>query len=274
MSKAVFIDFDGTLADRGQVPAVHVEAVRRARDNGHLILLCTGRPRAMITGELAALFDGFVGAGGGYVELGGTVLADVRFPSELAARVASVLTTHDVTFILEAPEAVYGPPGVKARMRAIFSDSSWSTDGEGGVGDILDAIVECPSLAEVSFGKVAIFHSVTPVPELAEAIGPEVGALPNSVTGLSGHAGEIYLRAVTKADGMEVVASHLGIPTSDLIGIGDGYNDLEMLARAGTAVVVENSPEDVLATADLVIPGPDQGGIAAAFVSLGLIAGP
>ena len=141
----------------------------------------------------------FVGAGGGYVEVGGVVLADVRFPSELAGRVVSVLTSRAVTFLLEAPEAVYAAPGVKERMRAIFAGTSWSTDGDGGVEDILGAIVACPGLEEVSFGKVAIFHSATPVPDLAAEIGPEVGALPNSVIGLDGHAGEIYLRAVTKA---------------------------------------------------------------------------
>jgi Cof subfamily protein (haloacid dehalogenase superfamily) len=269
----VFIDFDGTFADRGRVPAAHIDAVGRARENGHQVLLCTGRPRAMIPDSLAATFDGFVGAGGGYVEIDGAVLSDVRFPRELADRVVSVLTSHAATFLLEAPEAVYAPVGTAERLRSLFGSTSWSAEEQSGVNDIVDAVVTPDVLDGVSFGKVAIFHSATPVPVLADLIGPEVGALPNSITGLSGHSGEIYLRGVTKADGMAVAAAHLGVPPSALIAIGDGYNDLEMLAQAGTAVVVENSPEPVLALADHTIPGPDKGGVASGFIDLGLVQG-
>lgn len=110
----MFIDFDGTFADRGQVPAGHVEAVRQARVNGHRILLCTGRPKAMVPHRLLdSVFDGLVAAAGGYVEIGGTILADTRFPTDLAAQVVTVLTSYDVTFILEAPQALYGPVGIR-----------------------------------------------------------------------------------------------------------------------------------------------------------------
>lgn len=41
---ALFLDFDGTLADHGIVPKAHVDALARVRDAGHLAFLCTGRP--------------------------------------------------------------------------------------------------------------------------------------------------------------------------------------------------------------------------------------
>ena len=270
MPKAVFIDFDGTYADRGQVPAEHVQAVRGARENGHRILLCTGRPKAMVPHRiLDSVFDGLVGAAGGYVEIDGTVLADRRFPEDLASQVVTVRTSHDVTFLLEAPEAVYGPVGIRERMRTIL-DRTLGPAGSTGVNDILDGVRATDNLRDHSFGKVTVFGSPIPVGELAQMIGPLVGTLPNSVTGLRGHAGEIYLRDVDKAGGMALAASHLGIGRSDTIGIGDGYNDLEMLAQAGTAVVVEGAPPEVLALADHIIPGPAEAGIARGFAELGL----
>lgn len=272
MPKAVFIDFDGTFADRGRVPAGHEEVVRQARANGHRVLLCTGRPKAMVPHRLLdSVFDGLVGTAGGYVEVGGTILADTRFPEDLAAHVVTVLTSYDVGFILEAPRALYGPVGIRERLRDILGRTLGSSGSQDAVDDILRPLLEGHDLGEHSFGKVTIFSSPIPVDDLAEMIGPLVGALPNSVTGLSGHAGEIHLRGVNKAVGIAVAAAHLGIGRSDIIGIGDGHNDLEMLAQAGTAVVVEGAPPELLALAHHVIAPPDRAGLVRGFAELGLI---
>ncbi|MFZ1410740.1 MAG: HAD family hydrolase [Micropruina sp.] len=270
MAKAVFIDYDGTYADRGQIPAGHVEAVRHARENGHHVLLCTGRPKSMVPSRiLDSVFDGLIGAGGGYVEIDGTLLADIRFPPDLATQVVDLLTAYDASFILEAPGAVYGRIGVRERMHETLTES-FGPGSEEGVNDILANLQVTDDLGEVSFGKVTVFSSPIPVDELARMMGPLVGALPNSVTGPGDHSGEIHLRDVNKATGIEIVAAHLGISRSDTIGAGDGFNDLEMLAYAGTALVVEGSPPELLALADLIIAPPGREGLVRGFAELGL----
>ena len=274
MPKAVFIDFDGTYADHGQVPAAHVEAVRAARANGHHVLLCTGRPKSMVSPDVLSALDGLVGAAGGYVEIGGTVLSDVRFPEDVAARVVSVLTSHDVAFTLEAPEGLYGPPGIKERLRDLLVQALGPVGFQEASGEILGPLRASANLGQCSFGKVSIFSSPIPVDELARMIGPQVGALPNSVTGLAGHAGEIHLLTVHKAVGMAVAAAHLGLSREDVIGVGDGHNDLEMLAHAGTAVAVEGAPAELLALADHVIAPPSRAGLAHVFAHLGLSSSP
>lgn len=273
MRKAVFIDFDGTYAHRGQVPAAHVEAVLRARANGHHLLLCTGRPKSMVPARVLSVFDGLVGAAGGYVEIGGTILSDTRFPADLSSQVVTVLTSYDVTFILEAPEGLYGPVGIRERMRDVLARTLGSGSSQDAVDDILAPLRASSDLSGHSFGKVSVFNSPIPVDQLARMIGPLVGALPNSVTGLSGHAGEIHLRGVNKAVGIAVAAAHLGVARGDIIGVGDGYNDLEMLAHAGTAVVVEGAPPELLALADHLIAPPERAGLARGFAELGLTTG-
>ena len=47
MSKIVFIDVDGTLVDYDNLlPSSAVEAIRKARVNGHKVYISTGRSRA------------------------------------------------------------------------------------------------------------------------------------------------------------------------------------------------------------------------------------
>ncbi|TFC51084.1 MULTISPECIES: HAD hydrolase family protein [unclassified Cryobacterium] len=268
-AKAVFIDFDGTFADRGVIPPAHVEAVRRARSNGHKIFLCTGRPKSMLARNVQAVgFDGLVAAAGGYIEVDEQVWSDQRFSADLAARTISVLEKYDVTYVLEAPTAIFGPPGSRERIHGILF-GAFPGDGQGP-SDILASLQVPNDLSDCSFGKVTIFDSRVPVPALAEEIGTDIAALPSSITGLKDRAGELYIPGVDKSVGIAAVIARFGIDQSDVVAIGDGANDLEMLAFAGTAVAVEGSPEALLRLADLVIPGPDREGIVFGFDALGL----
>jgi hypothetical protein len=70
---------------------------------------------------------------------------------------------------------------------------------------------------------------------------------------------------VTKATGMAFLAEHLGFERARTVAFGDGENDVELLEWAGYAVAVETAHERVLAVADLVIPPPEEEGVAQAL---------
>lgn len=276
--RAIFLDFDGTYADRGLVPEGHVGAVRAARAAGHAVFLCTGRPRAMLSADvLRAGFDGLVAAAGGYVEVAEQVVLDRRFPAELARRALAVLDEHDVAYLLEAPEAVYGPPGVAERLRALlaghFSEPAGGAGpaGRDGTADILAQLRPASELGEASFGKVTIFDSPVSVTTLAAAIGDGIGVIPSSIQGMGDSAGELYLLGVHKAVGMEVAVAHLGLARADTVAFGDSLNDVEMLEYAAVGVAIDGGHPDVLAVADHVARGPEQEGLVAAFAALGLV---
>ncbi|WP_250444629.1 HAD family hydrolase [Actinotalea sp. C106] len=269
--RAVFLDVDGTYAHHGIVPPGHVDVVRAARAAGHLVLLCTGRPRAMLPERiLAAGFDGLVAAAGAYVEVDGVVLKDQRFPADLAARAVTTLDEHDVAYILEAPDVLHGRPGVDERLRQMLRGRFGPSRDQDGPTDILDALRMAEDLTDASFGKITYFESPLAGAALLDAIGTGVGVLPSSIPGMGDSAGELYLDGVHKAIGIELVAAHLGLAPEDVVAVGDGLNDLEMLAWAGTGVAIAGAPPEVLAVADRVAQGPQGEGLVAAFAELGL----
>jgi hydroxymethylpyrimidine pyrophosphatase-like HAD family hydrolase len=126
-------------------------------------------------------------------------------------------------------------------------------------------------LTGASFGKITCFESPIPVISIAEHIGPEVGALPSSIPDMGDSAGEIYLSWVHKALGIRTVIDHFGINREDVVAVGDGLNDIEMLEFAGTAVAIEGSDPRVLRVADHAAAGPQQEGLKSLFVELGLV---
>ena len=269
--RAVFLDIDGTYADHGEVPPAHAAAVRRAREAGHLVFLCTGRPKSMVPPRiLEAGFDGFVGGAGAYVEVDGRVLADVRFPPAVAARTVEVLLEHDVAFLLEATEGLWGPPGVDERVARHLEPHLRGGETKPRPFDLLDNLRMTDDLSNASFGKVSCVESPTLIPELARLIGPEVAALPSSIPDLGAAAGELYLVGVHKAIGMRLVVAALGVDPATVVAVGDGLNDLEMIDEAAVGVAIEGAHPRVLAVADRVAAGPRHGGLATLFAELGL----
>jgi HAD superfamily hydrolase (TIGR01484 family) len=220
---------------------------------------------------LAAGFDGLVASAGAYAEVAGEVLVDRRFPADLAARTVAELDAHDAVYILEAQEALHVPPAAAERLRAIL-DAHFRQVPGGPMGSsaILGAVQRTADRAAVSFAKVSVFDSPVAMEDLVREIGQDIAVVANSVADEGRHAGELFQRGISKADGVAAVIAHLGIAREDTIAIGDGANDLEMIAYAGIGVAIEGSIPELMAIADRTARGPRQEGLVAAFAELGL----
>ncbi len=67
---------------------------------------------------------------------------------------------------------------------------------------------------------------------------------------------------VSKASGLAEVCRRLGVAREDVLAIGDGRNDIEMLEWAGRGVAMGQAPEEVKAVADDVTGSVDEDGAA------------
>lgn len=66
----------------------------------------------------------------------------------------------------------------------------------------------------------------------------------------------------TKQHGVFEVAKILEIRTSEIIGIGDGYNDFPLLMACGLKIAMKNAPQDIKAIADYIAPSVEDDGLA------------
>ena len=65
---------------------------------------------------------------------------------------------------------------------------------------------------------------------------------------------EFLAPGVSKADGVRRLARRAGVPMSQVLAIGDQYNDLEMLAAVGHGAAMPSAPRPVRAAARYVAP--------------------
>jgi hydroxymethylpyrimidine pyrophosphatase-like HAD family hydrolase len=76
---------------------------------------------------------------------------------------------------------------------------------------------------------------------------------------------EVVPAGVDKWRGLRTLLASLGVRASEVVAVGDGANDLEMVAGAGWGVAMGNAVPAVKAAARAVVARHDEGGIVEAF---------
>ena len=101
----VFFDIDGTLVsddEKHTVPHDAMNAIKKARQNGHLMYINTGRTMNNVDMYIREIgFDGYVCGCGTYVESGGNVLYYRTMPKEKCYEMAQLMKECDMAPVYE-----------------------------------------------------------------------------------------------------------------------------------------------------------------------------
>lgn len=279
-TKLIFLDIDGTLIEPGKMepPASAVDAVNRARANGHKVFLCTGRNYRMTAPVLHYGFDGYVSSAGGYVVCGDEVIFDCPMEKAQSDGLRSVLEAHNVECTLEARDATYG--GMKMMERL----SAYQESQPGGLNSEMErwrkAFADGMLVRPLEEYQGQPIYKICYIAEKAEDLAPAKAAYEDQFVfceqttfsrGPGCINGELINRKFNKGEGIRRICDHLGMSLSSVIAFGDSENDLEMTDVAGISYCMANGSDALKARCDRVCPAVTEDGIAAAFRELGLI---
>ena len=261
--KVVALDIDGTLlkwiAGQGatveEVPPAVYDAVNRAYDAGAQIVLASGRSPHGMT-RVADLLD--------LPREGDDRLWIVASNGAVVLRYPPVDVVHEETF--DAREAVYAildrhptalvaveERGVGYRLNDHFPPGELT-------GDMIVTPVE--ELVSQPVSRVIIRDPDSTAEDFV-SLGRELGLQGTSyVVGWTAWL-DLAAVGVSKASGLSYVVDQLGLEPSDVLAIGDGRNDIEMLTWAGRGVAMGHAPDEVKEIADDVTAGVDEDGAAA-----------
>lgn len=259
--RLVALDIDGTLlrwvAGLGMsheevTPAVH-DAVQRVLDAGAHVVLSSGRAMHNMT-SVADMLDLhghgeqiWIVAANGAVVLRyppAEVVHEVTF--DAAPAVAAVLAEHPGALVAVEER------GVGYLVSAPFPDGELG--GSTTIADVADMVGQPVSRVIIRDPEATAEDFV----DLASRLGL------HGTDYIVGWTAWLDLApvGVSKASGLEYVARELGIDRSEVLAIGDGRNDIEMLEWAGRGVAMGQSVDDVKAVADDVTASVDDDGAA------------
>lgn len=276
--KAIFIDIDGTLIDhKGQIPDSAAQAIKEARKNGHVIFVCTGRSRAEISQAILEMhLDGIIGAAGGYVELEGKSIYEVYIPKQEVAHIVDFFEQHDTKFYLEATSHVYSNSESKTyfmeRMhQRIVSSPEAEADIKRQMDPFIKNMKDDTDLIREDINKVTFMGASLSLEEIQDEFKEHFVVIPGSYGQKGKICGELMLKEVHKATGIEIVLKALGIAQKDTFGYGDSYNDIEMLQYVACGVAMVNGAEALKQVADDLTDAPEEDGLYKSFKKYGLI---
>jgi HAD superfamily hydrolase (TIGR01484 family) len=246
--RLVALDIDGTLLKwiegAGQTheqvaPAVH-DAVRRAHDAGAHIVLASGRsPHGMTT--IADLLDLEGGEPAWVVASNGAVVfryppLEVVHEETFDARPAVEAILREHPGVLVAVEE----RGVGYRVNRPFPAGELS--GDMVITDVADLVAQHVSRVIIRDPDSTAEDFL----DLARRLGLH-GT--DYVVGWTAWL-DLAPVGVSKASGLAHVAERLGVDAADVLALGDGRNDIEMLQWAGRGVAMGQAVEPVIAAAD------------------------
>lgn len=94
------------------LPDSAVQAIRKARANGHRVYICTGRSKAEVYPPLWEIgLDGMIGGNGSYVESDGNVVMHQLITAEQCRRIVDWLHGRGLEFYLESNNGLFASEG-------------------------------------------------------------------------------------------------------------------------------------------------------------------
>jgi Cof subfamily protein (haloacid dehalogenase superfamily) len=282
--KIVFLDIDGTLADRNHIPLSARRVCRKARKNGHLLYICTGRSRVQISPSiLNAGFDGVVSSGGAWIETmdkkaegnNPKVLFHTSFEKKFLCRLLDYFKIYKTPYMLELPGKVLASSYLKPWLDALYVGRPWTlrtVTEKIYTRIIFRSFVEGEPDSWDEVCKVVFMEPVgLTFEDVEREFRGECELFRNSIPIKGIKGGEISPLGVHKGSALERVIAYHGIHRENSIAIGDSDNDRTMLECAGVGIAMGNADDALKQIADDVTDSIENAGLAKAFKKYGLV---
>ena len=256
--KLIASDMDGTLVnDKSELTERTKSAIIKAVDAGILFITATGRPfsNVQIVNELLKKDMPFIVFNGAAAYMGksGKLLFERFLDHDLAVEafeagqklgIAQILWTGPRLWANRSCEATEAYHSLcKGLDMTIVTDLTLIKDEVKGISKVL--WIDYPE----NIKRLSI--------EMNDHFGSRlqcVSSMPHFLEFISNDAG--------KGTALAEIGKLFNIDRSEMIAIGDGFNDISMLEYAGFGIAVENAPDGVKAVCDHITLSNNEDGVA------------
>lgn len=281
MYKFVAIDIDGTLLNsRGQLSERTKEIVRRVTKTGVKIVLTSGRvtsstkkiaeelnvDRYMICDNGASIYD----------RLENKVLFEAHIDKKTVLEILDTCIENNIYYMVFTPTKII-VKDLKHMALAFYKQRHHCKDEATGISEIIYGGREYIEETNENFTRIivcdqdrAIYKSI--VNKLKNYDSVDLMAAPHVSNKkivedgkeifLSYSYAELLPKNTNKWIAIENLINKLNIKPSEVIAIGDNFNDIDMIKNAGLGVAMNNGSPVAKEVASVVAPSNDRDGVA------------
>lgn len=279
MKKIIFLDIDDTLIDHKKVNKVldsTIDAINQARQNGHKVVLCTGRTRSNVHPQIIPFeHDGEIYGAGTTIIVEGQHLFNVNIPKKDLGEMLKDFKQFDFGYTLEGEFDSYCDNYCTERRKGFPAKHGVSKEWS----DILSSEDTHFSMDSFDLERSNPMNKITffaknhdDIQNFTSKWNERYDFIIHSKLAEGGRiAVEIVLKGISKASGMDIILNHFNMSVENSIAFGDSMNDYEMIQHANIGVAMMNSSEKLKSVADIVCGYAYEDSIYDTFKKLNLI---
>lgn len=253
--KILFFDIDGTILSHrtGIISDSTRSAIQKARENGHLTFINTGRTLAEMEAEITDVgFDGLICGCGTFISHQGSILLHQQIAPGLAKEIVEDLRKNELDGLLEGTDTIYYDTTIRYDRLRIQRDNH---------RDINHFNIQNWDVPEIRMDKFCIWSDN----KANFSLFYEKYKDNFDFIDRKGRLYEVVPKGYSKATGIEFVLSHLGIKWEDTYALGDGPNDLLMLNYVKHSIAMGNADPDTQKVVSFITKDVDEDGVAYAL---------
>lgn len=246
---------DGTLLDsQDRLSERNARAIRRVRDRGVAVVLCTSRwfSLAVRTAEELGLRAPLICHNGALVRTpdADSDLLHLRMDAQASRELAAFMDSRPETSFVTVDGVSY--------LRTRRDLGHWRPPPDIRPVSRLSDVLTAPPTAFLLFGEEA-------VEALEAAFAERYRGVLNVAPGYSAtfpHYAMVVDAGADKGSALRLVCGHLGLDIRQTLAMGDTGPDVGMFRVVGHSVAMANAPPEVQAEAQTVAPSNDEDGVA------------
>jgi Cof subfamily protein (haloacid dehalogenase superfamily) len=278
--KLIALDMDGTtLSSNNDISSKNVQAIRKAQNLGHIVMVLSGRAPESIRSILTQYeLDCPIGASNGTAVFAEGKLLDLTSLTPFQNKqIVWELEEAYIPYKIYTNKGIFIPYNWVDRLDKVLSSGNVPEEHfldenfdrstrhpSKADGDLffksMETILEDPELTIQKFFILAL----NPVQKqrLEEALKRIKDVY---ITTSSPFNIEAMHISGNKGNGLKVMAGHYQIPLKDTIAIGDQKNDIPMFKVAGRSIAMGNAEDPIKSICDFVTLSNDEDGVAYAI---------
>jgi len=256
--KLIALDIDGTISDKNlNIHADAVEKIKKAINNGIIVTLSSGRmyPSAKAIADMLAINYPLIVYNGAEIRNPKDNSFDFchYLPADICKQIASLCKEKKLYLqTYEADSIIVEKITYETR---IDSDLYYAHCKEAGDLTKYD-LKPCPKMMIVTAPEKTIEVENLLLTEFKDKI---------NITQSKPYLTEIIHPSVSKSAALKLLSKMFNIKREEVIAVGDGDNDIEMIKWAGLGVSVANGTEKLQRCADYVAKHEYSLGVAEVF---------
>jgi len=263
--KLIAIDLDGTLLnDEKQISDANERAIEEALNAGYKVTICTGRSLQAARDYLHKIPKDIpvILQNGALIvrNHGKEILIQKKLSKDLVLEIVRDLM-NDFDLLLfrsffEIPDIFFERISPDNPFDQYFKNNIWRMKKVENLEEFVD-----DEVIEVTImGEKEIVEKFLEFKSYIRKVSKIISSIVNNWVFC-----ELFNKDVSKDKAIEFIASYYGIDLSEIVFIGDNYNDLEVMKAVGMPIAMENAPEDVKKHVQLVVPSNEENGVAIAL---------